>query len=130
MLTLKPNIGSSLKENDNKINLPAQESFKSLSEVSKIDLKALSVNQQENLLPNQTKPRNESHFTTLKKLPSKERTEIITLGFQLQNEGKISLRKYYESDEENSLFQFKGYSIKYESVRKDEDYKKVKKSNQ
>ncbi len=46
----KPNIGSSLQENDNKINLqvqePRDEISKSLSEASKIDFKPLSDSQQ------------------------------------------------------------------------------------
>jgi hypothetical protein len=48
----------------------------------------------------------------LGKISEKEKIEIIKLGFQRQAEGKISLNKYYESKDPNSLFQLKGYSIK------------------
>ncbi len=48
-----------------------------------------------------------------------EKIEIIQRGFQLQAEGKISLKKYYEGTETDSLFQLKGYQIKYETIRKD-----------
>jgi len=49
-------------------------------------------------------------------IPEEERIEIIERGFQLQAEGKISLKKYYQGvSEPNSLFQLKGYQIKYES---------------
>ena len=59
----------------------------------------------------------ESHFITLGKISDQEKIKIIKLGFQLQNEGKISLKKYYESTDPYSLSQFYGYSIKYESIR-------------
>jgi len=59
-------------------------------------------------------------------IPEEEKIEIIKLGFQIQAEGKISLKKYYESTEKYSLFQLKGYSIKYESVRRTQLYKQLK----
>ena len=55
-----------------------------------------------------------------------ERIEIIQRGFQLQAEGKISLKKYYEGTETDSLFQLKGYFIKYESIRRTSIYKSLK----
>ena len=48
-------------------------------------------------------------------------------GFQLQAEGKISLKKYYESKNTNSLFQAKGYNIKYENIRRKKLYQQFKK---
>ena len=51
------------------------------------------------------------------KISEQERVEIIKKGFQLQAEGKISLKKYYQSTDPDSLFQSKGYSIKYDSIR-------------
>ena len=41
-------------------------------------------------------------------------------------EGKISLKKYYEGTGESSLFQLKGYSIKYEAIRKNKFYQSLK----
>lgn len=71
---------------------------------------------------------NESNFVTSEdnfiddvwrspgKIPEQEKIEIIQRGFQLNQERKISLKKYYESTEEYNLFQLKKYSIKYETI--------------
>ena len=67
---------------------------------------------------NQEKAQNRTNCITLSKIPEQDRIEIIQKGFQLQSEGKISLKKYYQSTQEYSLFQSKGYSIKYESIRR------------
>jgi len=75
---------------------------------------------------NQKKALNGSNFITLGRIPEEERIEIIQRGFQLQAEGKISLKKYYESAEEYSLFQLKGYNLKYDGVRKNKFYKQLK----
>jgi len=50
----------------------------------------------------------------------------IQTGFQLQAEGKIPLKNYSESTDSNSLFQSKGYSIKYESIRRTKLYQQLK----
>jgi hypothetical protein len=62
----------------------------------------------------------------LGKISEEEKIEIIKLGFQLQAEGRISLKKYYEIPQEFSLFQLKVYRIKYESIRGTKLYKKLK----
>ena len=62
-------------------------------------------------------------------LSKQNRIEIIQRGFQLQAEGKISLKKYYESTDSNSLFQLKGYQIKYETIRRTKLYQQFKPSN-
>ena len=59
----------------------------------------------------------QQNFLPFNRISEEEKIEIIKLGFQLQNEGKISLKKYYESTDPDSLFQFKGYSIKYETIK-------------
>jgi hypothetical protein len=56
-------------------------------------------------------------------ISEQERLEIIQTGFQRQAEGKISLKKYYESTDPDSLFQWKGYNIKYENIRCTKLYK-------
>jgi hypothetical protein len=48
---------------------------------------------------------------------------MIEKGFQLPVEGKISLKKYYESTEESTLFEWKEYNIRYESIRCTKLYK-------
>ena len=78
---------------------------------------------------NEEKGRNRQNFVTLGKISDEEKIEIIKLGFQLQNEGKISLKKYYESTDPYSLSQFNGYSIKYESIRRTKFYQQLKLSN-
>ena len=75
---------------------------------------------------NQEKALNEPNFITLGKISEEEKIEIIQLGFQLNQEGKISLKKYYEGTGESSLFQLKGYSIKYEAIRKNKFYQSLK----
>jgi len=102
---------------------------KNVSDAPKIDFKPLSQSQQYNLSLNQEKGLHAANFTTLSKISEEEKIEIIKLGFQLQNEGKISLKKYYEGTETDSLFQLKGYSIKYESIRRTKLYQQLKPSN-
>ena len=92
-------------------------------EASKSPLKPLSGS---NISYNQKKQQNQSNFRTLGKILEDEQIEIIKLGFQLQAEGKISLKKYYESTDPYSLFQSKGYKIKYESIRRTKLYQQLK----
>ena len=65
-------------------------------------------------------------FISPSQISEEERVEIIKKGFQLNQEGKISLKKYYEGTETHSLYQWKGYSIKYDSIRKTNSYKRTK----
>jgi hypothetical protein len=51
----------------------------------------------------------------LGKILEEDKIEIIKTGFRLNQQGKIYLKKYSEA---NSLFQLKGYRIKYEGIRK------------
>ena len=97
-----------------KIKKALSELLKS-SEASKIDLPS-----------NEEKGLHGPIFITLAKISEEEKIEIIKTGFQLNQKGKISLKKYYESTQEYSLFQFKGYSIKYESIRRTTLYQKLK----
>ena len=69
------------------------------------------------------------NFTILSNITQQEKIEIIKTGFQRQSEGTISLRKYYESTDPNSLFQLKGYNIKYDSIRRIKLYQQFKPSN-
>ena len=89
-----------------------------------------SIQQGDYTLQNKNEPylfRNDSPiFITLGTISEQEKIEIIQRGFQLQAEGKISLKKYYESTDPNSLFQSKGYSIKYESIRRTKLYQSLK----
>jgi hypothetical protein len=55
-----------------------------------------------------------------------EKIEIIKTSFRLNQEGKISLKKYYQDTGQQTLFQLKGYSIKYENIRRTKLYLKLK----
>jgi len=63
------------------------------------------------------------------KISEEDKIQIIKTGFRLNQEGKISLKKYYESTDSNSLFQLKGYQIKYETIRRTKLYQQLKPSN-
>jgi hypothetical protein len=62
------------------------------------------------------KTQNEHNFITLGKISKDEKPEILQRGFQLNQQGKIFLKKYYERRQKFSLFPLKGYSIKYETI--------------
>jgi len=94
--------------------------LETLSEASKMPLKPLSKNQQYN------KGLNGENFISLGKISEEDKIQIIKTGFRLNQEGKISLKKYYESTDPYSLFQSKGYSMKYEAIRKTNLYKQLK----
>jgi len=127
-----------LQENDTKIHSNLQKELslteqqaeetksKSLSDASKSDFKALSDSQQYNNLSYDSKAQNQPNFITLGKISEEEKIQIIQRGFQLQAEGKISLKKYYEGTETDSLFQLKSYRIKYEAIRKNKFYQSLK----
>ena len=100
---------------------------KTVLEAPRSPLKTLSGSQEYNIPSNQEKAQNRVNFITLGRIPEQERIEIIQRGFQLQAEGKISLKKYYENTDPNSLFQLKGYRIKYESIRRTKLYQQLKK---
>ena len=124
-----------MQENDTQINSNLQQAeetkSKSFSEASKIDFKPLSDNQQYNIpttqRSNEEKGLRGSNFITLGKTPKEDRIEIIKTGFERQAEGIISLKEYYESTDPYSLFQLKGYSIKYETIRRTKLYQQLKK---
>lgn len=99
---------------------------KSVSYALKIDSKASGITEQYNLPLDTEKGLNHHNFITLANLPQEEKIEIIKTGFQLQAKRTISLKKYYESTEPNSLFQLKRYSIKYETIRRAKLYQTLK----
>ena len=68
-------------------------------------------------------------FRVLSQISEEDLKNIIQEVFQLQAEGRISLKKYYESTDPDSLFQSKGYSIKYESIRRTKLYQQLNPSN-
>jgi hypothetical protein len=84
------------------------------AEGTRIRLKASERSEQGDSTLNQIQAQNGANFVTLSQISEKERIEIIKTGFQLQAQGKLSFKKYSQSTEELSLFQWKGYSIKYE----------------
>ena len=68
-------------------------------------------------------------FVSPKDLNENEKTQIIMTGFQLNTDRLITLKDYYEGQvNTNSLAKIRGYSIKYESIRRDQVYRKLKKA--
>lgn len=65
-------------------------------------------------------------FITLGNISEQEKVEIIKLGFQRNQEKKISLKNYYQGKGESTLFQWKGYQIKYDTIRKTKVYQQLK----
>jgi hypothetical protein len=112
-----------------KQNLEMKESINVLSEDSKSPLKKAQQMKEYNIASDQSKAQNHSNFITPGKISEEEQIEIIQREFQLRDEDKIPLKKYYESTDSNSLFQLKGYKIKYEVIRKNNLYKKLNPSN-
>ena len=100
-----------------------------LSEASQSPFKTAERSEEYNIPSDQDKAQNRLNFITLGRISEQEKIEIIQRGFQLNQQGKISLKKYYESTDPNSLFQSKGYSIKYESIRRTKLYQQLKPSN-
>ena len=126
-----------MQENDNKFTQqgerseqqtkePSNEISETVSEDKIRPVTPLSSTQQSNIPSNEEKGLQRTNFITLGKISEDEQIEIIKLGFQLNQEGKISLKNYYESTQKYSLFQLKGYSIKYESIRRTSLYKSLK----
>ena len=74
----------------------------------------------------QAKAPNEDNFMTLEKICEEDKIEIIKLGFLTSQEGKLSLKKYYEGKGEDTLFEWKGYQIKYDTIRKTKVYQQLK----
>ena len=131
--TLEGKKAPYLTENDSEIRDSTSRvkdiESKTVSEEKITPVKPFSGSQQYNISSNQEKGLNGSNFITLGRIPEQERIEIIQRGFQLQAEGKISLKKYYEGTDPDSLVQSKGYSIKYESIRRTKFYQQLKLSN-
>ena len=121
-----------LFENDSKARkeiIQSEQQSNVLSEAYKSPLKTGERSEEYNLPSDQEKAQNRVNFITLGTISEQEKIEIIQRGFQLQAEGKISLKKYYESTDSNSLFQLKGYQIKYETIRRKKLYQQLKPSN-
>jgi hypothetical protein len=98
-----------------------------LSAADRIAKKAYSKTEEGKSNKNQTQK--QPNFIIFSQISEQERSEIIQTGFRLNQERKISLKKYYESTDPYSLFKLKGYSIKYESIRRTKLYQQLKPSN-
>ena len=121
---------TNLLEDDSEVRDPTSRAkdmeSKTLSDAPRSPFKPAERSEEYKISSNQEKAQNRTNFITLGKISEQERGEIIQTGFQLQAEGRISLKKYYESTDPNSLFQLKGYSIKYESIRRTKLYQSLK----
>ena len=70
----------------------------------------------------------ESNFVLFKSLTEEEQIDLIRTGFENQSNG-LSLKEYYEGTNKNSLFDLKGYSLKYDTIRRSNLYKRLKNKN-
>lgn len=84
-----------------------------------------SILQEDYTIAPQTKAQNDHSFIPSGKISEQEKVEIIKLGFQRNQEKKISLKKYYEGKGEFTLFEWKGYQIKYDTMRKTKVYQQL-----
>lgn len=91
-------------------------SLKTTKSIQQDDSKTNDKTPLEDQQCNLSSGQNQASFRTLSEISEDEKTEIIQTEFCLNQEGKISLKKYYESAEKYSLFKLRGYSIKYEST--------------
>ena len=110
---------------------PPRSPFKTLSGSQQYNISSASqIPKFKPISANQDKGLNGQNFIPLGKISEEDKIQIIKTGFRLnQAEGKISLKKYYESTDSNSLFQLKGYSIKYDSIRRIKLYQQLKLSH-
>jgi len=99
-----------LEENDPQINLnlpeacdvsyqQSDEISRSVSETYKSALKTTKPSEKSSITADQYKDKNQDNFITLSQILEQDKIEIIQLGFQLQTEKKISLKKYDEGTE-------------------------------
>lgn len=63
------------------------------------------------LSSNQNTTQNGSIFVNLRKISEPERVEIIKKGFQINQQGKISLKKYSEGTQEKNRVYFNSKDI-------------------
>lgn len=73
-----------------------------------------------------TLDKNKLKFKPPGQLEPEDKLEIIQRGFELQEKEKISLKGFYEREGINTLFEWKHFKIKYDSIRKDDLYKQLK----
>jgi len=102
-----------------------------LSEADRSLLDAGLRSEKYNLSSNQNQALKIDHmaypnFIHLSQVSEQHKREIIKTGFRLNQERKISLKKYYEGIGKNTLVQLKGYQIKYESIRHTKLYQQLK----
>ena len=77
------------------INLENQlQNSTTISEASQTPEKASLISEESNLSSNPNQTQNESYLKSLKDISGEQQEEIIKRGFQLQAQGKISLKKY------------------------------------
>ena len=83
------------------------------------------VQQEDYIAATQTKGQNDHNFITLGKISEQEKVEIIKVGFQRNQDKKISLKKYYQGKGKYTLFESKGYQIKYDTIRRTKLYQQL-----
>jgi len=102
------NYASEIDQQGKRSEQQVQEPSKSLSEDKIRPVKSLSNNQRYYFYLNREKSLNKSNFITLGKISEEEKIGILKIEFRLDQERKISLKKYYESTDPCSLFPLRG----------------------
>lgn len=119
---LKERIATLGRGKHGNLNLGKESKLNDLSEDGFDALKALSNVEVCNVSQEKSLMGNGSRFKRLSEISEDENIETIETGFQLQAKGKIFLKNYYQETEKFTLFQWKGYQIKYESIRRTKLY--------
>ena len=90
-------VGSEGSRQTNQSNQPNErdDSSDMLSDAYKTSVNDSFQSQQYNLSSRQKQLENGANFKTLAKISEQDKIEIIKTGFRLNQEGKISLKKYY-----------------------------------
>ena len=137
---LTPEMDHKIQNLQNQVNFLAQQVERLQQKVIQLEAKfmpfeqntkyalsdALAAPDARKIIQQKDKGLDNPNFITLGKILEQEKIEIIQIGFQRQAEGKISLKKYYESTDSDSLFQYNLYNIKYQTIRKTTLYQNLK----
>jgi hypothetical protein len=90
-----------------------------------LDIEAISNTKRVNSSSLSNKNFQDQPFFKLHQLDEETQKNIIKEGFKLARRDLIKLKDYYEgTSHPNTLFKLRGYSIKYDSIRKSEIYQK------
>lgn len=97
------------------------------SELEKLMHEVSLLKKRVEMLENRLGASNMEDYKNWKEIEKLELKEVVIQGFKLLKEGKLSLPEFYEGEEELSLFDWKNYKLKYNTLRKSSFYKNLNK---